>query len=61
MKTAISSLQEKREAFDKMKKNCEDTVTHIQVQYLIFPAEDILSAWCCHHHDMIISCINMIW
>lgn len=44
MKTAISSLQEKREAFDKMKKNCEDTVTHIQVQYLIFPAEDILSA-----------------
>ncbi|XP_027900242.1 tripartite motif-containing protein 35 [Xiphophorus couchianus] len=32
MKTAISSLQEKREAFDKMKKNCEDTVTHIQVQ-----------------------------
>lgn len=33
MKSAISSLQEKREAFDKMKKNCEETVTHIQVQY----------------------------
>ncbi|KAK5610947.1 hypothetical protein CRENBAI_023998 [Crenichthys baileyi] len=32
MKLAISSLQEKMEAFDKIKKNCEDTVTHIQVQ-----------------------------
>uniref|UniRef100_A0A3B3Y7S3 Tripartite motif containing 35-13 n=1 Tax=Poecilia mexicana TaxID=48701 RepID=A0A3B3Y7S3_9TELE len=32
MKSAISSLQEKRDAFDKMKKNCEDAVTHIQAQ-----------------------------
>ncbi|XP_063357318.1 E3 ubiquitin-protein ligase TRIM35 [Pelmatolapia mariae] len=32
MKSALSSLQEKREAFDKMKKNYEDTVTYIQVQ-----------------------------
>ncbi|XP_042259890.1 E3 ubiquitin-protein ligase TRIM35-like [Thunnus maccoyii] len=32
MKTALSSLQEKKDAFDKMKKNCEDTVAHIEVQ-----------------------------
>ncbi|KAM4523955.1 E3 ubiquitin-protein ligase TRIM35 [Fundulus diaphanus] len=32
MKLAISCLQEKREAFDRMKKDCEDTVAHIQVQ-----------------------------
>ncbi|XP_029350926.1 tripartite motif-containing protein 35 [Echeneis naucrates] len=32
MKSALSSLQEKRDAFDKMKKNYEDTVAHIQVQ-----------------------------
>lgn len=31
MKSALSSLQEKREVFDKMKKNYEDTVAHIQV------------------------------
>lgn len=31
MKTAISSLQEKRDAFDKLKKNYEDTVVHIEV------------------------------
>lgn len=33
MKSALSSLQEKREAFDKLKKDCEDTVTYIQVWY----------------------------
>ncbi|XP_038137212.1 tripartite motif-containing protein 35 [Cyprinodon tularosa] len=32
MKLAISTLQEKTEAFNKMKKNFEDTVTHIQGQ-----------------------------
>ncbi|GAA6221074.1 tripartite motif-containing protein 35-like [Lates japonicus] len=32
MKSALSSLQEKRNSFDKMKKNYEDTVAHIQVQ-----------------------------
>ncbi|CAK6950022.1 E3 ubiquitin-protein ligase TRIM35-like [Scomber scombrus] len=32
IKTALSSLQEKRDAFDKMKKNYEDTVVHIEVQ-----------------------------
>lgn len=32
MKSALSSLQEKREAFDKIKKNYEDTVAYIQVQ-----------------------------
>ncbi|XP_070784752.1 E3 ubiquitin-protein ligase TRIM35 [Enoplosus armatus] len=32
IKSALSSLQEKRDAFDKMKKNYEDTVAHIQVQ-----------------------------
>ncbi|XP_059181906.1 zinc-binding protein A33-like [Centropristis striata] len=32
MKSALSSLQEKRDTFDKMKKNYEDTVAHIQVQ-----------------------------
>ncbi|XP_047431379.1 E3 ubiquitin-protein ligase TRIM35-like [Mugil cephalus] len=32
MKSALSSLQEKKEAFDKMKKNYEDTVAHIQAQ-----------------------------
>lgn len=33
MKSALSALQEKRDAFDKMKKNYEDTVTCIQVQW----------------------------
>ncbi|XP_029901666.1 tripartite motif-containing protein 35-like [Myripristis murdjan] len=32
IKSALSSLQEKKEAFDKMKKNCEDTAAYIQVQ-----------------------------
>ncbi|XP_040006957.1 E3 ubiquitin-protein ligase TRIM35-like isoform X2 [Xiphias gladius] len=32
MKSALSSLQEKRDAFDRMKKNYEDTVATIQVQ-----------------------------
>lgn len=32
MKCALSSLQEKREGFDKTKKNYEDTVAYIQVQ-----------------------------
>lgn len=32
MKSALSSLQEKKDAFDKMKKNYEDTVVHIQAQ-----------------------------
>lgn len=32
MKSALSSLQEKRDAFDKMKKSYEDTVVHIQAQ-----------------------------
>ncbi|KAM9335041.1 E3 ubiquitin-protein ligase TRIM35 [Symphorus nematophorus] len=32
MKSDLSCLQEKRDAFDKMKKNYEDTVTYIQVQ-----------------------------
>ncbi|XP_070709799.1 E3 ubiquitin-protein ligase TRIM35 [Pempheris klunzingeri] len=32
MKSALSSLQEKRDVFDKMKKNYEDTVAYIQVQ-----------------------------
>lgn len=32
MKSALSSLQEKKDAFDKMKKNYEDTVACIQVQ-----------------------------
>ncbi|XP_038594520.1 tripartite motif-containing protein 35-like [Micropterus salmoides] len=32
MKTALTSLQEKRDAFDKMKKSYEDTVAYIQVQ-----------------------------
>ncbi|CAG5927417.1 unnamed protein product [Menidia menidia] len=32
MKSALSSLQEKRDTFDKMKKNYEDTVAHIQAQ-----------------------------
>lgn len=31
MKSALSSLQEKRDTFDKMKKNYEDAVAHIQV------------------------------
>lgn len=31
MKSALSALQEKRDAFDKMKKNYEDTVAYIQV------------------------------
>lgn len=31
MKSALSSLQEKRDAFDKMKKNYEDTVAYIEV------------------------------
>nr|XP_015816413.2 E3 ubiquitin-protein ligase TRIM35 [Nothobranchius furzeri] len=30
--SALSSLQEKKESFENMKKNYEDTVTHIQVQ-----------------------------
>lgn len=34
MKSALSSLQERRDAFDKMKKNYEDTVAHIQVTLL---------------------------
>lgn len=33
MKTALTSLQEKRDAFDKMKKSYEDTVAYIQVEY----------------------------
>lgn len=33
MKLALSSLQEKRDAFDKMKKNYEDTMAYIQVYY----------------------------
>lgn len=32
IKSALSSLQEKKDAFDKMKKTYEDTVAHIQVQ-----------------------------
>ncbi|KAM8740908.1 E3 ubiquitin-protein ligase TRIM35 isoform 1-T2 [Acanthopagrus schlegelii] len=32
MKSALSSLQEKRDAFDKMKKNYEDTVAYIEIQ-----------------------------
>ncbi|XP_034434953.1 nuclear factor 7, brain-like [Hippoglossus hippoglossus] len=32
MKSALGVLQKKRDAFDKMKKNYEDTVVHIQVQ-----------------------------
>ncbi|XP_071368554.1 nuclear factor 7, ovary-like isoform X1 [Centroberyx affinis] len=32
MKSALSSLQTRREAYDKIKKNYEDTVAHIQVQ-----------------------------
>lgn len=32
IKSAVSSLQEKRDSFDKMKKNYEDAVTYIQVQ-----------------------------
>ncbi|XP_034529673.1 tripartite motif-containing protein 35 [Notolabrus celidotus] len=32
MKSALDSLQEKKDAFDKMKKNYEDAVEHIQVQ-----------------------------
>lgn len=32
MKSALSSLQEKRDAFDKMKKNYEDTVAYIEVR-----------------------------
>lgn len=32
MKSSLSSLQEKRDAFDKMKKNYEDAVAYIQVQ-----------------------------
>uniref|UniRef100_UPI0037E7796D E3 ubiquitin-protein ligase TRIM35-like n=1 Tax=Semicossyphus pulcher TaxID=241346 RepID=UPI0037E7796D len=32
MKSALSSLQEKRDAFDRMKKNYENTVAYIQVQ-----------------------------
>lgn len=31
MKSALSTLQEKRDAFDKIKKNYEDTLTCIQV------------------------------
>lgn len=31
MKSALSSLHEKRDVFDKMKKNYEDTVVYIQV------------------------------
>ncbi|XP_041636183.1 E3 ubiquitin-protein ligase TRIM35 [Cheilinus undulatus] len=32
LKSALNSLQEKKDAFDKMKKNYEDTVEYIQVQ-----------------------------
>ncbi|XP_060885817.1 E3 ubiquitin-protein ligase TRIM35-like [Labrus mixtus] len=32
IKSALSSLQEKKDAFDQMKKNYEDTVAYIQVQ-----------------------------
>ncbi|XP_030005239.1 tripartite motif-containing protein 35 isoform X1 [Sphaeramia orbicularis] len=32
LKSSLSSLQEKRDAFEKMKKTCEDTVAHIQLQ-----------------------------
>ncbi|XP_026216968.1 tripartite motif-containing protein 35 [Anabas testudineus] len=32
MKSTLSSLQEKRDTFNKMRKNYEDTVAHIQVQ-----------------------------
>ncbi|XP_069020940.1 E3 ubiquitin-protein ligase TRIM35 [Embiotoca jacksoni] len=32
MKSALSSLQDKKASFDKMKKNYEDTAAHIQVQ-----------------------------
>ncbi|AWO98194.1 putative zinc finger protein [Scophthalmus maximus] len=32
MKSALGSLQEKRDAFERMKQNYEDTVAHIQVQ-----------------------------
>lgn len=31
MKSALICLQEKKDAFDKMKKNYEDTVAYIQV------------------------------
>lgn len=31
MKSALSSLQEKKDTFDKMKKNFEDAVLHVQV------------------------------
>lgn len=32
MKSALTSLQKKKNTFDKIKKNYEDTVVHIQVQ-----------------------------
>lgn len=32
MESALSSLQEKRDAFDTMKKSYEDTVAYIQVE-----------------------------
>lgn len=35
MKSALSSLEDRREGFDKMKQNYEATVTHIQVVLLV--------------------------
>lgn len=33
MQSALSTLQEKKDAFDEIKKNYEDTVVYIQVWY----------------------------
>lgn len=35
MKSVLTCLQEKTEAFDKMKQNYENTVTHIQVELVV--------------------------
>lgn len=36
IKSALSLLQEKKDSFEKMRGNYEDTVEHIQVTFLYF-------------------------
>lgn len=39
MKSALSVLRQKKEAFDKTKRNYEETVTYIQVKLHFKPSD----------------------
>ena len=43
MKDALRDLQDKREAFEKMKKNYEDNEAHIQVLFSCFLFEHVIN------------------